>query len=112
MNKKGITTFFSRTFFAAVLLGLCLSFSLKVNAQKEVMIDGAKYYLEDYGTAEASIDMVTTEDIPAGTDYSEVTVHNQIVYNGKTYKVTNFERDPPEDTLDYIIDPYQPMLHL
>ena len=103
MNKKGITTFFSHTFFAAVFLGLCLLFSLKVNASETVMIDGVMYYLEDYGTAEASIDSVTTRDIPAGSDFSEVTVHNQIVYNGKTYKVTNFEFDPPEDTLEEMI---------
>ena len=76
MKKRKATTFFSRTFFAAVLLGLCLSFSLKVNAQEEVMIDGVMYYLEDDGTAAASIDSVWTKDIPAGTDYSEVTVHN------------------------------------
>ncbi len=103
MNKRKATTFFSRTFFAAVLLGLCLSFSLRVNAQEEVMIDGVMYYLEDDGTAAASIDSVRTEDIPAGTDYSEVTVHNQVVYDGKTYEVTNFEYDPPEDTLEETI---------
>lgn len=104
MNKKGITTFFSYTFFAAVFFSLCLLFSLKVNATETVMIDGVKYYLEDYGTAEASIDSVTTEDIPAGSDFSEVTVHNQIVYNGKTYKVTKFEFDPPEDPREETID--------
>ena len=102
MNKKGITTFFSYTFFAAVFLGLCLLFSLKVNATETVMIGGVEYYLEDNGTAEAYISTVSTGDIPAGSDYSEVTVHNQIVYNGKTYKVTNFESDL-EDPLDEMI---------
>ena len=103
MNKRKATTFFSCTFFAAVLLGLCLSFSLKVNAQEEVMIDGVMYYLEDDGTAEASIETVRPEDIPAGSDFSEVTVHNQVVYNGKTYTVRGFDPYRSEVDLEHTI---------
>mgnify|MGYP000684026879 CR=1 FL=1 len=102
MNKKSIT-FCSYTFFAAAILCLCLSFSMKVNAEEPVMIDGVKYYLEDDGTAEASIDTVTTEDIPVGSTFSEVTVHSQVVYNGKTYTVTKFDASSPEDTLEEMI---------
>ena len=103
MNKKGITIFFSYTFLAVVLFGLCLLFSLRVNATETVMIDGVDYYLEDNGTAEAYISTVLTGEIPAGSDFSEVTVHNRVVYNGKTYKVTNFESDL-ENPLDEMID--------
>ena len=103
MNKKGITIFFSYTFLAVVLFGLCLLFSLRVNATETVMIDGVDYYLEDNGTAKAYISTVLTGEIPAGSDFSEVTVHNRVVYNGKTYKVTNFESDL-ENPLDEMID--------
>lgn len=117
---KKITTFCSYTFLMAVLFCLCLSSSIRVNAKKSisettrlaidgVMIDGVKYYLDSDGTAEASIDDVTTEDIPSGSTFSEITIHNQVVYNGKRYTVTRFDASTPEDTLEEMIvrgEPY------
>lgn len=101
--KKHLSTFFSYTFFAAVFLCLCLSFSMKANAEDSaiekaklstegVVIDGVRYYLDtDYGTAEATIETTITPESSDGSDISEVTVHNQITYDGKTYTVRNFD---------------------
>ena len=89
MNKK----IFSYTFFTAALLVLCLSFSMKADAAvKMVIIDGVEYYLDlEGGTAEASIEDAAIPESPDGSIISEVTVHNQITYDDKTYTVRNFD---------------------
>lgn len=102
MNRK-TTTFFSYILFVTMLLSLCLLFSMKVNAEdttiekaklatEGVIIEGVRYYLDvDDGTAEATIETTITPESPDGSIPSEVTVHNQVTYDGKTYTVRNFD---------------------
>lgn len=102
MNRKNIT-FFSYTLFVTLLLSLCLLFSMKVNAEdisiekaklstEGVVIEGVRYYLDvDDGTAEATIETTINPESPNGSIPSEVTVHNQVTYDGKTYTVRDFD---------------------
>ena len=46
---------------------------------------------------------MTTEDIPSGSTFSEITVQSQVIYNRKTYTGIMFDVSSPDDTLEEVI---------
>lgn len=78
------------------LLAICfLVLLLPVFSQAEeiktVMIDGVRYDLEPGETAEASLEYLPYEPNIDGKPRTEVTIHDEITYEGKTYKVRFFD---------------------
>lgn len=57
----------------------------------------------DDETIATSIDTMTTEDIPSGSTFSEITVQSQVIYNRKTYTGIMFDVSSPDDTLEEVI---------
>ncbi len=110
MTITKISSLLKGSILAAAFLVLFLSLPAYAAEKKDVMIDGIKYTLF-LGTdsAWASLEMAIP-DISGGEDYSELTVHNEITYEGKTYKVEHFDygHDEESETEGMVIrEPYR-----
>lgn len=90
MIKTKIFLLLKGSILAIALFLLCLSMPSYAAEEKYVIIDGVEYTLFSNNTAWAGL-VGLILDTSNGADYSEVTVHNEITYEGKTYKVMQFD---------------------
>ncbi len=72
---------------AICFLVLLLPIFSQAAYEKTVMIDGVRYDLDPSGTAEASLEYLPYEPDIDGKPRTEVTIHDEITYEGKTFTV-------------------------